>query len=79
MLQASHPRAARRYLIGLRSKRKVERTGGEALNPWTLKMEQFTAFSDMERRRLDELISGRHDRHAPKEDIIADGAHSKAI
>jgi CRP-like cAMP-binding protein len=41
-----------------------------------MKMEQFTAFSDMERRRLDELISGRQDRHAPKEDIIADAAHS---
>jgi CRP-like cAMP-binding protein len=41
-----------------------------------MKMEQFTAFSDMERRRLDELISGQQDWHAPKEDIIADGAHS---
>jgi CRP-like cAMP-binding protein len=46
------------------------------LNPWTMKMEQFTAFSDMERRRLDELISGKRDHHAPKDDIIADGAHS---
>ncbi|MDB5710796.1 MAG: Crp/Fnr family transcriptional regulator [Sphingomonas bacterium] len=45
-------------------------------NPWTMKMEQFTAFSDMEKRRLDELIRARQDRHAPKEDIIADGAHS---
>jgi CRP-like cAMP-binding protein len=46
------------------------------LNPWTMKMEQFTAFSDMEKRRLDELISGKRDQHAPKEDIITDGAHS---
>lgn len=46
------------------------------MNPWTMKMEQFTAFSDMERRRLDELINGPRDRHAPKEDIIADGEHS---
>jgi CRP-like cAMP-binding protein len=46
------------------------------LNPWTMKMEQFTAFSDMERRRLDELISSRRDQHAPKDDIIADGEHS---
>jgi len=46
------------------------------LNPWTMKMEQFTAFSDMEKRRLDELISGARDQHAPKDDIIADGAHS---
>jgi CRP-like cAMP-binding protein len=46
------------------------------MNPWTMKMEQFTAFSDMEKQRLDELVAGKQDRHAPKEDIIADGAHS---
>ena len=46
------------------------------LNPWTMKMEQFTAFSDMEKRRLDELIRVKREDHAPKEDIIADGAHS---
>jgi CRP-like cAMP-binding protein len=46
------------------------------LNPWTMKMEQFTAFSDMEKRRLDELICAKRDEHAPKQDIIADGAHS---
>jgi CRP-like cAMP-binding protein len=46
------------------------------LNPWTLKMEQFTAFSDVETQRLDALISGRRDHHAPKDDIIADGEHS---
>ena len=45
-------------------------------NPWTLKMEQFTAFSDMERRRLNELISTRQDNHASKEDIVAEGSHS---
>lgn len=39
-------------------------------------MEQFTAFSDEERRRLDELISERREQHAVREDIIADGAHS---
>ncbi|MDB5472170.1 MAG: Crp/Fnr family transcriptional regulator [Caulobacter sp.] len=46
------------------------------LNPWTMKMEQFTAFSDMERGRLDELISGKSGHFAPKDDIIADGSHS---
>jgi CRP-like cAMP-binding protein len=46
------------------------------LNPWTMKMEQFTAFSDMERRRLDELISRKQIDYAPKDDIIADRAHS---
>jgi CRP-like cAMP-binding protein len=45
-------------------------------NPWTMKMEQFTAFSDMELGRLDDLIRIKQDQHAPKEDIIADGAHS---
>jgi CRP-like cAMP-binding protein len=45
-------------------------------NPWTMKMEQFTAFSDMEKRRLDDLIRAKQDQHAPKDDIIADGAHS---
>jgi len=45
-------------------------------NPWTMKMEQFTAFSDMEKRRLDELIAAKRQEYAPKEDIIADGAHS---
>lgn len=46
------------------------------LNPSTMKMEQFTAFSDMEKRRLDELVCGKREQHAPREDIIADGAHS---
>lgn len=45
-------------------------------NPWTLKMEQFTAFSDMEKRRLDDLVSRNQINHAPKEDIIGDGEHS---
>lgn len=44
-------------------------------NPWTTKMEQFTAFSDMEKRRLDELISAKQEKHAPKEDIIPQGTH----
>jgi CRP-like cAMP-binding protein len=46
------------------------------LNPWTMKMEQFTAFSDMEKRRLDNLISDRQAEYVPKDDIIADGTHS---
>jgi CRP-like cAMP-binding protein len=45
-------------------------------NPWTMKMEQFTAFSDMEKRQLDDLIGAKQKHHAPKDDIIADGAHS---
>ncbi|MHB8528293.1 MAG: Crp/Fnr family transcriptional regulator [Caulobacteraceae bacterium] len=39
-------------------------------------MEMFTAFSDDERRRLDDLISSRPVEYAPRDDIIADGAHS---
>jgi CRP-like cAMP-binding protein len=46
------------------------------LNPWTMKMEQFTAFSDMEKRRLDQLISAKQVNYAPKDDIIADREHS---
>jgi len=46
------------------------------LNPWTMKMEQFTAFSDMEKRRLDELICRKQIDYAPKDDIIADREHS---
>lgn len=45
-------------------------------NPWTLKMEQFTAFSDMEKSRLDDLVLRNQIDHAPKEDIIGDGEHS---
>jgi CRP-like cAMP-binding protein len=45
-------------------------------NPWTMKMEQFTAFSGMEKARLDDLVGQRREFHAPREDIIADGAHS---
>ncbi|CAN5305669.1 Crp/Fnr family transcriptional regulator [soil metagenome] len=39
-------------------------------------MEQFTAFSDMEKRRLDELVSDHQVQHKAGEDIIADGEHS---
>ena len=45
-------------------------------NPWTLKMEQFTAFSDMEKRRLNDLVSGTREHCAAGQDIIPDGAHS---
>jgi CRP-like cAMP-binding protein len=45
-------------------------------NPWTMKMEQFTRFSDKERQRLDDLIKAKQRKFKPREDIIADGAHS---
>ena len=45
-------------------------------NPWTTKMEQFTRFSDAERRRLDQLVSERQARHKAGQDIIAEGSHS---
>lgn len=45
-------------------------------NPWAMKMEMFTAFSAEERGRLDELISARLTKYAPRDDIISDGAHS---
>ncbi len=45
-------------------------------NPWTKKMEMFTAFTAEERRRLDDLVAARRVEYAPREDIIVDGAHS---
>jgi CRP-like cAMP-binding protein len=46
------------------------------INPWTKKMEMFTAFTSEERRLLDELVGARQVKYAPHDDIIADGAHS---
>jgi hypothetical protein len=46
-------------------------------NPWTMKMEQFTAFSGEERRRLGNLITAKQRKHGPHEDIISDGIHSE--
>ena len=45
-------------------------------NPWAMKMEQYTRFSDEERCELDTLISGRQQHHGAHEDIIRDGDHS---
>jgi CRP-like cAMP-binding protein len=45
-------------------------------NPWTMKMEQFTAFSEGERRRLDDLITAKQRKFGPREDIISEGTHS---
>ena len=39
-------------------------------------MEQFTRFSEEDRRLLDELASGRQAQHAAGEDIIREGQHS---
>ena len=44
-------------------------------NPWTMKMEQFTRFSDEERQILDRLISERQRQYAPGEDILKEGDH----
>ena len=45
-------------------------------NPWTMKMEQFTAFSGEELARLDALITAKQRQHGAREDIIAEGEHS---
>ena len=45
-------------------------------NPWTMKMEQFTRFSEEERQVLDRLISERQRQYAPGEDILKEGDHS---
>ena len=39
-------------------------------------MEQFTDFSEEDRRLLDELASKRRRHHGPREDIIREGEHS---
>jgi CRP-like cAMP-binding protein len=46
-------------------------------NPWRMKMEQFTRFTEAERRRLDDIITTKQREHGAREDIIADGAHSE--
>lgn len=45
-------------------------------NPWTMKMQMFTAFSAEEQDRLDDLVLSRQVTYAARDDIIADGAHS---
>jgi CRP-like cAMP-binding protein len=45
-------------------------------NPWAMKMEQYTRFSDEERRELDALIGERQQHHRAREDIIREGDHS---
>ncbi len=42
-------------------------------NPWIMKMEQFTRFSDEERRRLEVLTGERQKSYAAKRDIIREG------
>lgn len=60
-----------------RGRATVQSKKGHAVrNPWTMKMEQFTSFSDADRTRLDTLITAKQRRFAAHEDIIADGAHS---
>jgi CRP-like cAMP-binding protein len=45
-------------------------------NVWTMKMEQFTTFSEEERQQLDELISRKHVHLGAREDILKEGEHS---
>jgi CRP-like cAMP-binding protein len=46
------------------------------INPWTMKMEQFTRFSLKEKQALDSLLTERQKTLRAGEDVIADGAHS---
>jgi CRP-like cAMP-binding protein len=45
-------------------------------NPWTMKMEQFTQFTQQERGKLDELVSERQKLFRSGEDILSEGDHS---
>ena len=42
-------------------------------NPWTMKMEQFTSFTDEQRRRLDEIVSMQRKDYPARTDILAEG------
>jgi CRP-like cAMP-binding protein len=42
-------------------------------NPWTMKMEQYTRFSDTDRTRLDELVLLRQIKFEAREDIVREG------
>ena len=48
-------------------------------NPLQSKLEQFASFSDRERERLDELVSGRCQTFAPRQDILVEGQHVSTI
>jgi CRP-like cAMP-binding protein len=41
-------------------------------NPWTMKMEQFTSFTEEQRARLDALVAARRQEYAPDEDILVE-------
>ena len=41
-------------------------------NPWTMKMEQFTAFEPEQRERLDALVAERKQDYGPDEDILVE-------
>lgn len=45
-------------------------------NPWAMKMEQFTSFTQEERDRLDAIVAFKQREFRAQEDIIADGTHS---
>jgi CRP-like cAMP-binding protein len=48
-------------------------------NPLRLKLEQFATFTDRERQRLDDLISGRTETFRPKQDILTEGQRVRTI
>ena len=48
-------------------------------NPWIMKMEQFTLFSDKDRWVLDDLAFKRQRRYGAREDIIREGEHSADV
>ena len=44
-------------------------------NPWIMKMEQFTRFSDEQRGRLHALVHDRQETFAARRDILSEGQH----
>jgi CRP-like cAMP-binding protein len=49
------------------------------MNPLTMKLEQFTRFSDEDRVRLDMLVEGRREIFAARQDIVCEGDHVENI
>ena len=45
-------------------------------NPWIMKMEQFTRFSEEDKALLDGLVARQRRTYAAREDIIREGEHS---
>jgi len=65
-----------RYPAATAQQLKGKGKEGTLGNPWIMKMEQFTPFSDEDKRLLDELTSKDRRHYGAHEDILREGEHS---